>query len=107
MRVIVIFWIIFSSCAFASDWQDVRFVSNVNQENCKFIKQNVCSSIRRNGIAKCHNWHKKKAYEEGANAYVILSSASDKNITAANGNIYTDNDTSVVADYYKCPIESN
>ena len=81
---------------------DVRIANSIDKNNCKFIKQQTCSSKRRNGIARCQQWHKKRAAKSGANYAVLITSSSDSRPFISGGQIFTASNASLTADYYLC-----
>lgn len=81
---------------------DVRLANSINEDNCKFIKQQTCSSKRKNGVARCEKWHKQRAAKSGANFVVLISSSSDKRPFISGGQLYTSSSASSTADYYSC-----
>ena len=81
---------------------DVRIANSIDKNKCKFIKQQTCSSKRRNGIARCQTWHKKRAARLGANYAVLITSSSDSRPFIGGGQIFTASNASLTADYYLC-----
>jgi hypothetical protein len=74
----------------------------VDEDKCEFVKQQTCSTKRKNGMARCEKWHKKYAAKLGANSVVIITGSSEKTPFMVNNQFYTASDTSMTADYYNC-----
>jgi len=76
------------------DYRRVNVITDIQAENCQFIKQQNCRTSR--SLSKCVEWHKSKAARVGANSILVLHDSTMVGLFRS----------AMMANYYDCSNEN-
>ncbi|WP_369857140.1 hypothetical protein [Candidatus Thalassolituus haligoni] len=83
--------------------ESVEIRDGVDEQSCRMVKQEMCSTTSRDGVAHCRQEHLKSAAQFGANRVVIgTTDQSDHKKRMANGLYTSVTKTRMKARYFAC-----
>lgn len=78
-------------------WRQVVVITERQSEACEYVNQRTCKTSRT--TEKCVDSHRDHAAKAGANAIMLL-------MTNTGGFSLFGKDTTMLANYYKCPVKT-